>query len=516
MNQEYDCIILGSGIAGLYSAIIAQQYGSVLILTKGNIDDCNTKYAQGGIASAIGPGDSTKYHLDDTLKAGAGLSDIKTVKILTDEGPYRITDLINLGVPFDTIHGDIALAKEGAHRFPRVLHAGGDATGQHIEATLTNQVRQNNITVMEHTLATNLLSDSSGIIGVETLRMKDKQKHRFLGNAVILATGGAGHLFRHTTNPPVATGDGVSLAFNAGAQVMDMEFYQFHPTALRLPNAPTFLISEALRGEGAQLRNINGTIFMKHYDDMEDLAPRDIVTRAIVSEMRTTQADHVDLDITHLPDKKIKNRFPTIYAFCLRYGLDITKMPIPVSPAAHYMMGGVKTTSRGETSLRNLYACGEASCNAIHGANRLASNSLLDTVVFARRVVDQIFNPPKKESDLTLDEDIYSVSDEPTDLSNIPELSLINLQDMMWSSVGITRNGQDLHQAIQICQQWQTSMGPPSSKNSYELANLVLLGRLMAKAAALRAESRGAHFREDFPKSSSNWIKHIVLEKSSD
>ncbi|MDP2953642.1 MAG: FAD-binding protein, partial [Chloroflexota bacterium] len=333
--------------------------------------------AQGGIAAAVGRGDSPELHYRDTIAAGAGLCDSEAVRILTQEAPDRITDLIKFGVPFDTLNGEIALAREAAHSVPRILHAGGDATGERIEVTLSNAVRRSGIKLLEHCLASDLLVKDGAVHGVRAFDSRYGVTEEFLGRCVILATGGAAQLFKYNTNPEIATGDGVALAYKAGAEIADMEFVQFHPTALRLPGVAPFLISEAVRGEGGILRNVENGAFMAEYCPQADLAPRDIVARSIVAEMRKTHADRVFLDITHLPPRTIPARFPQIYRFCLDHGLDITKTPVPVAPAAHYVMGGVKTNIWGETNIAGLFACGECACTGVHGANRLASNSLL-------------------------------------------------------------------------------------------------------------------------------------------
>ena len=513
MKQEYEFIILGSGIAGLYSALLAREHGSVLILTKGTIDDCNTRYAQGGIAAAISPEDSPEKHMEDTLEAGANFSEPEPVRILTTEGPSRIAHLIQLGVPFDTIHGKIALAKEGAHTLSRILHAGGDATGEHIERSLVKHVRRNDIQVMEHTMVTRLVVEKGAVTGVEAFNTQTRQSYQRSSRVVILATGGAGQIYGNTTNPPVATGDGAALAFQAGAQVTDMEFYQFHPTALRLENAPTFLISEAMRGEGGVLRNTRQEAFMYRYHPLEDLAPRDVVTRAIVSEMRNSDSQYVLLDVTHISADRVKSRFPTIYSFCLRHGLDITASPIPVAPAAHYMIGGVKSGLWGETTLANLYACGEVASCGVHGANRLASNSLLETVVFAHRMVERITSKAGDEAPLSRNGLAHTLGPMEPSSTNLPQLSLFSLQDLMWRNVGIIRCGPALLEAARALYTWSRIPPPPSNRVSYELANLVLVSRLIAEAALLREESRGCHFREDFPASSPQWLRHIVLER---
>ena len=511
MAGEYDYVIVGSGISGLNIALLAREFGSVLILTKGRIDDCNTRYAQGGIAAAIGKGDSPELHMEDTLSAGAGLCDPEAAKVLAYEGPKRIADLIQKGVPFDTIHGETALAKEGAHALPRVLHAGGDATGQHIELTLAQLVGEAGIRVMEYTVVTRLLVEKGVASGVEALNTQTGHVQTYLGRFVVLATGGAGRVYSYNTNPEVATGDGVALAFRAGAQIMDMEFYQFHPTALRMEGVPTFLISEAMRGEGAVLRNIHGRAFAADYHPLGELAPRDVVARAMVSEMAKTGADHVLLDASQMPAERVKSRFPTIYRFCQEHGSDITNSPIPVAPAAHYMMGGVKTNTWGETSISGLYAAGEVACCAVHGANRLASNSLLDALVFAHRVVDHTTGRGREEGQSARPEMVATLEGGGLGAAAAPPLGLSDLQAIMGSNAGIVRSESKLRRAASVLSAWSRAMPLPNDRPSYELVNLVLVGRLITEAALIREESRGAHFREDYPDPSPQWQKHIVL-----
>ncbi len=510
--HTYDYAIVGTGIAGLYTALLAQRRGSVLILTKGSIDDCNTKYAQGGIAAAIGEGDSPDLHFWDTVAAGAGLSNRDTVRLLVSEAADRIAELIELGVPFDTINGEVALAKEAAHTMPRILHAGGDATGEHIEVTLGQRVRQSRIEVLEHCLATEILIEHGIVRGVEALDCRTGSTEQFGCKRLVLATGGAGRLFKYTTNSEVATGDGVALAFRAGAEVMDMEFFQFHPTAIRLPGVHPFLISEAVRGEGGLLRNVEGHRFMPDYSDENEMAPRDVVTRSILYEMQKTRSDRVFLDITHLAPRVITTRFPHIYRFCMDHGLDITKGLIPVAPAAHYMMGGVKTNSWGEASIKGLFAVGETACTGLHGANRLASNSLLEVLVFGKRVVE-------KEIDKTGEDGpgIGELADYHLPGRDASGMSLVGctaLQSLMWENVGIIRGGEALDRAADTISAWEKCLEKPSDRSSYELDNLVLTGRLVAEAALIREESRGAHYRTDYPEPSPDWVKHIVLNRS--
>ncbi len=506
----YDYVIVGSGIAGLYTALLAQEQGSVLILTKGSIDDCNTKYAQGGIAAAIGKGDSPELHFQDTMGAGAGLSDPGAVHLLAEEAADRIADLINLGVPFDTINGEVALTKEAAHAVPRILHAGGDATGEHIEVTLSRRVSLSRIKVLEHCLAAEIMVEKGMVRGVKALDCRTGSIEEFGCHSLILATGGAGRLFKYTTNSEVATGDGVALAFQAGAEIIDMEFFQFHPTALRLPGVTPFLISEAVRGEGGILRNVEGYHFMPDYTPEGELAPRDMVARSILFEMKKTHSDRVFLDVTHLPPHLITTRFPHIYRFCLDHGLDITKGLIPVAPAAHYMMGGVRTNTWGETNIGGLFAVGEVACTGVHGANRLASNSLLEVLVFSKRIVQRTKEGTAGDTTGRSEPNYYSLPQREVSAA-VPPLSLTALESLMWEKVGIVRSGEMLEEAASTLAAWERSLKKASDRSSYELNNLVLTARLMTEAALIREESRGAHFRTDYPQPSPDWLKHIVL-----
>lgn len=524
-TARYDYIIIGSGIAGLNTALLAAEHGSVLVVTKGRIDDCNSRYAQGGIAAAIGPGDSAALHERDTLDAGAGLCDPEAVGVLTGQGPDSIAGLIRWGVPFDTIHGQIALGREGAHSRPRILHAGGDATGMHIEDTLADRVRASErIIVLEYTHAIRICVEDGAVTGVEVMSdgneiataqatRNDNHRRVINGGVVVVSTGGAGRLYRYTTNPDMATGDGVALAHLAGAEVMDMEFYQFHPTALWLESAPTFLLSEAMRGEGAILRNADGDRFMSPHHPMADLAPRDVVSRAIAAEMERADGRPALLDISHLPAATVTSRFPTIYAECRRYGLDITREPIPVAPAAHYMMGGVRIDTWGRTNIAGLYACGEAACAAVHGANRLASNSLLDTLVFSRRLVEATLgNAPDYATPGDDDGNLrIGLTDRAMVCATVPERGKENLQDLMWRNVGIGRNGTRLLLSARILNLWQRTMPVPETAQDFELRNMLVVARLIVEAALQRRESRGAHYREDFAEPDAEWRRHIVL-----
>ena len=508
----YDYIIVGSGIAGLYTALLAKEQGSVLVITKGSIEDCNTKHAQGGIAAAIGRGDSPELHFKDTIAAGDGLCDEDAVRILVNEAPARITDLVNWGVPFDTLDGEIALTMEAAHSIPRILHAGGDATGEHIEVTLSRLVRSSNIKVLEDCLATEILVEKGAVRGIKALDCRTGSIEEFESQSLILATGGAGQLFKFNTNSDIATGDGIALAFQAGAEIVDMEFFQFHPTALRLPGVTPFLISEAVRGEGGILRNVDGSRFMPDYIPEGELAPRDIVSRSTLYEMNKTSSDRVFIDVTHLSPQVITTRFPNIYQFCLAHGLDITRGLVPVAPAAHYMMGGIKTNDWGETNIAGLFASGETACTGVHGANRLASNSMLEVVVFSKRIVEKAKKGTnQKTASVTKGTETHHVLSQRKAPEPAPAPSLSALQQLHWDKVGVIRDRESLTQAANVLAAWQKSLPPATDRPSYELNNLVLTGRLVTEAALLREESRGAHFRSDFPKSLPKWQHHLVF-----
>ncbi len=546
MPSSYDYIIVGSGIAGLYAALLAREQlarrgGSVLVPTKGSVDDCNTRFAQGGIAAPIGPDDSPQLHLDDTIAAGAGLVDPEAARVLAEEAADRIDDLVRFGVPFDTLHGEIALAREGAHSTSRILHAGGDSTGAHMELTLSSVARQTDITVLEFTLATEILLDDDAVrpelvegrssparpepvegravVGIRALDARSGRTTDYACRHLILATGGAGQLYRVTTNPEVASGNGIALAYRAGAEIMDMEFFQFHPTVLRLPGVQPFLISEAVRGEGGILLDTDGVRFMPEYDGAAELAPRDIVARAILDRMQVTDSDHVLLDITHLDRAAVTAHFPQIYRTCLEHGLDITRQPIPVSPAAHYTMGGIRSNLWGETNIPGLYACGECACTGVHGANRLASNSLLETVVFAKRVVDRTIEAPGGAAEPVPD----AIDLSPPTPGEIPPVSREALQSLMWKHVGIVRDGDSLSRAGAALSAWHAQTGgrlpatlpPPTDRPSHELADLVVCGRLATEAALIREESRGAHYRSDFPQPRDEWRRHIVFRRGA-
>ncbi len=501
---QYHTVVIGSGIAGLFIALEARKLGPVLIVTKGATTDSNTGWAQGGIAAAIGPKDDPEAHLRDTIDAGAGLVDEEAARVLCSEAPARVRDLILNGVQFDLHEGEMSLGMEAAHSAARILHAGGDRTGAEIEHALAGKMSGHDIEVVEYSVATGLQLSHGQVAGIEIYDTIANERRTVAADVVALASGGAGQLFTHTTNPEVATGDGVGLAFMAGAEVADVEFFQFHPTALRVPGVRPFLISEAVRGEGAILRNRHGEAFMPRYSPEQlDLAPRDVVARAIVSEMRATGTDHVLLDCTALATVNLPERFPAIYAFCLALGIDITTQPIPVAPAAHYFMGGVRTDLWGRTTLPGLYACGEAACTGVHGANRLASNSLMETLVFGKRVAAHIGTG--KGGSAELDRSALPVL---MDFRTTPNRAA--LQQMMWHAAGIERTEDELSAALLSTEAWTDRSG--DSLRDFEDRQMSILARLMLTAALRRTESRGGHFRSDFPqRNDAYWQRRQVF-----
>ncbi|MGC5776927.1 L-aspartate oxidase [Paenibacillus pabuli] len=512
---ETDVLVIGSGIAGLFTAIKASEQRSVLMITKKSLLESNTRYAQGGIAAVIAEDDSPAYHLQDTLVAGAGLCRSEAVEALVNEGPDGVKELIRLGTLFDLENGELALTQEGAHSHRRILHANGDATGYEIVRALAVQANEHpGIEVWDEHFVIDLITEQGECVGA-LVQKADGSKVFVKAQATVLCSGGAGQLYRYTTNPEVATADGVAMAYRAGAVIRDMEFIQFHPTSLCYPGAPRFLVSEAVRGEGAFLRNVKGERFMDRYHAQLELAPRDVVARAIVSEMESTNSTFVYLDITHEKAEMIKHRFPTIYETCMRYGLDMTTDWIPVAPAAHYMMGGVKTDLSGESSIGRLFACGEVSSTGVHGANRLASNSLSEAIVFGRRIVERILSLPplaplKTERlapvimDKRMKEDERPVSER-----------RLRLQKMMVRQVGLRRNGANLQEAMDKLQHELHFFDQVlTHKEEMEYANLLTCAWLVTSGALHRKESRGAHYREDFPqRNDAEWQKHSLQQR---
>ena len=504
-RTEADVLVIGSGLAGLYAALCAaHKHANVALITKSALDASNSAWAQGGIAAAVSPDDSPALHIEDTLRAGRGFCHEKAVEILAEEGPERIKDLEALGVPFDRNEEGLDLGKEGGHSRRRILHAGGSATGKAIISALVDRVKSNaNIRVFENVFAMELLSDGERCFGALAYDIKNKKPRLFLAQATILATGGAAGLYAKTTNPPTATGDGIALAYLAGAEIMDMEFVQFHPTALYSKNGHTLLISEAVRGEGAYLLDRAQHRFMPDYHELGELAPRDVVAQAIYCEMRKSGADCVFLSLRHLGSEFIKQRFSNIYRACLAQGIDVTRDLVPVAPAAHYTIGGVCTDLNGRTNLEGLLACGEVACSGVHGANRLASNSLLECVVFAKRATEASLKVEglkvKSLKGLRL-----------LDFKRSVDFRLASrLACLMTEQVGLVRSRAGLSQALQeLDELWELYGG-----ESLEWRNRLLVARLIAQAALLRTETRGVHAREDFPKEDQSWRKHIVFKK---
>lgn len=506
-RNDFALIVIGSGISGLFVALEARHLGPVLVLTKGSIDDCNTRWAQGGIAAAVGPLDSPEQHLADTISAGAGLVNEHAARVLCDEAPARIHDLVTYGVAFDSLDGEVALGREAAHSRSRVLHAGGDRTGAEIETALSAAALDPSITILDFTLATRLLVKDGRVTGVEAVALQSGATETYHAPNVVLATGGAGQLYSHTTNPDVATGDGIALAFDAGAEIADIEFYQFHPTSLRVPGVPTFLISEAVRGEGATLRNARGEAFMARYHPLGDLAPRDIVARAIVAEMRAEGSESVSLDCTGLKSVDLAARFPGIFAYCSQAGIDMRTDPIPVSPAAHYLMGGVRTDIHGRTTLPGLYACGEVACTGVHGANRLASNSLMETVVFGKRVVEHI--ETGEGGCASPGPGAISIAT-PSTAAPAHEA----LQQVMWDGAGMERTAEGMTRALETIASWPVPDTSPT-RPAFERRQMTVMASLMLRAALARTESRGAHYRSDYPMADDiHWKKQQVLVRA--
>jgi L-aspartate oxidase len=528
----FDFVIVGSGIAGLRAAIGLAPVGRVLILTKADPSESNTGYAQGGIAAAIGNDDSPDLHAADTIRAGDGLCDEQAVRVLVEEGPRYVRELISWGALFDRdAHGELALGLEAAHSVRRILHA-GDATGRAIGRALWQQVLTlRSVSTINHAFVTDLMVEDGRIAGVWFFDQRGTRRFVAAG-AVLLATGGAGQIFSETTNPAVATGDGVALAHNAGARVADLEFVQFHPTALKMADAPRFLISEALRGEGARLINVHGDAFMARHHPDGDLAPRDVVARGIVRESEATGGP-VFLTLAHLDAQHVRRRFPTIAEMCRQVGIDIAVDPIPVGPAAHYLMGGVDTDDWGRTSLPGLFAAGETACTGVHGANRLASNSLLEGLVFGARAAEAMQRrsegaPLKEDRGWRLaNPEPRAPSHRSETIPASPPLKTDGIRTLMWREAGLFRRQYGLRGAVDqldrsyddarrrtVSDTGERSDGARqhvSVASDWKYFNLVTVARLVARAALRREESRGGHFREDFPvRDDLHWRVHLV------
>ena len=528
-HSKYSVIIVGSGIAGLYAALkLSEQMNlpdGLLVITKASLSDCNSSHAQGGIVAVLPENklDSVQVHVQDTLKAGAGLSEENVVTFISENSNAVIKDLLEYGVEFDKNEKDeFNFTLEGAHSVKRILHAGGDSTGANMEKALVKKVLENpNITVYEQTLAVELIKNQKGKIkGVICYKSALDEYEAIYSSATVLATGGIGQVYKFTTNPQVATGDGMALAYRAGAVISDMEFVQFHPTALSLPNDDSrFLISEAVRGEGAKLVNSQGVPFMHKYHELKDLAPRDIVTRSIFAELKQSRERSAYLDATIIGREKILKRFPTIHKLCLEKGIDITKDYIPVSPACHYLMGGIKTNiANAKTSLDGLYAIGEVACTGLHGANRLASNSLLECVVSAYELADYLSFANLEVSDIIDDSILETIknyeSNEEYHEVHIEKLKT-ELQQTMWDLVGIERTKDDMLKALSIISKLENEFkytNKCSTFEEYEFRNLLCVSKIITTLALQRCESRGGHYRKDFPTTLTE-AKHSSLVK---
>ena len=511
-------IVVGSGIAGLYTALKAAAQHEVTLITKDVLGESNTHYAQGGIAAVTATDDTVAEHVADTIYAGAGLCWEPAVQALCEQGPHSLNELIRFGVEFDRAEqaakgSEFALGLEAAHSHARILHVGGDATGAGISNALVQTLKRSNTRVLEHTLVTDLAIENNRVVGVTVFSSEGLEN--LDADIVVLASGGAGQLYRHTTNPAVTTGDGVALALRAGAVLADLEFYQFHPTALAVPGS--FLISEAVRGEGAVLINNKGERFMQKLHPMAELAPRDVVARAIQREMLSQGGEPVMLDATGLGVDFLNQRFPGITAACRSYGLNLAKQPIPVTPAAHYWMGGIATDVFGRTSIPGLFAVGEVACNGSHGANRLASNSLLESLVFADRASTVLNQPWPEDFGFDRFDDQPPMRELEVDLgypSEAPVVDRVELQTQMWDNVGLARDDMGLRTARNAFRAWRPQKRSLRLFTDYEDANLLDLAKVVTASALARTESRGAHFRLDHIETNPNFARPITVRKA--
>lgn len=510
-----DVLVIGSGVAGLRAALSAAEGGNVIVACKGRLDESNTAQAQGGIAAAMSPKDDPADHMADTLTVGQGLCDEEVVRAITSEAPGRIRELVKWGACFDRTGEEIALAREGGHSAARVVHARGDATGREIAVTLIRHVQEHpDIKIMEGAFVLDLLTSSNGECLGALLQIRRGGLRIAWAKSTILASGGAGRVFRESTNPSTATGDGMAMAYRAGAVLKDVEFFQFHPTALYVAGASRSLISEAVRGEGGILLNARGERFMKKYHELGELAPRDAVSRAIVNEIRETGHTCAYLDMRHIPN--LKSRFPSIYDLCMQFDIDITKEQVPIRPAAHYMIGGVKVNLSGETNVPRLLACGEVACSGLHGANRLGSNSLLEGMVIgsrageeARRIANEI---PGEAPHEKMQIRIAAPQRDEIDVADVT----ISLRALAWRDIGIERSRFNMDEAVHMMTFWGRYVMDKEfkSREGWELQNMLLAGRLIVESAMLREESRGVHFRSDHPQTDdANWRKHILVAK---
>ncbi len=512
---EFDTLIVGSGLAGLSAAYHSSNHGSVAIVTKSELDISNSYYAQGGIAAAIASDDTPATHMHDTLVAGRRMCDRDAVRILVNEGKERVLELIEMGMPFDKVDGKITLGLEGGHSKRRILHAGGDATGKELTSFFLKKIQdKNNIQAFEYTAVVRLLKKGNCITGVQAIDFISGKNVIFRAKAVILSTGGLSRVYSRTTNPHTATGDGIALAYEAGARIADLEFIQFHPSALYIPNQDAFLISEAVRGEGAWLLNEEGKRFMVDIHPLAELAPRDIVAFAIYNQIKKSESKVVYLSLAHLDAEKIKNRFKTIYTKLQEYNFDLCKDLLPVAPAAHYMVGGIRTGLEGETNIEGLFVCGEAASTGVMGANRLASNSLLECLVFGKRCSDKAAQLNEIDCDLQKEFEPMLINPENENffLERKNEIAYL-----MSENVGIVRTKPKLQAALTRLEELDKELfGYEDEYNKHKVKNLLQVSMLITRSAIIREESRGVHIRGDFQKQNTDYKEHIIQQKDKE
>jgi L-aspartate oxidase len=509
---EFETVVIGSGLAGLSAAYHSSKYGNVAVVTKSQLDISNSYYAQGGIAAVISEDDSTEFHINDTNEAGRGLCDIDAVEVLVNEGRERVFELIDLGMEFDKMDGQLVLGLEGGHHKRRILHAGGDATGKVLTSFMLQKVKeQPTIKSFENVTAIKLIQQSNCIVGLHAYDFVSQKNVIFKTKAVIIATGGLSRIFLRSTNPYTATGDGIAMAFEAGAKIADLEFIQFHPTALFAPGKEAYLISEAVRGEGAWLLNENGERFMKEIHPLAELAPRDVVAFNIFKQLQKTKTDHIYLSLKHLNKQEIITRFSNIYQQLKIYGFDLTTDLLPVAPAAHYMVGGIRTNLNAETNISGLFVCGEAASTGVMGANRLASNSLLECLVFGKRASEKaalLANPDCKLTEVT-----------PIHIDHNNEPLYLEMQNeiaaLMSENLGIVRHAAGIKKAVERLSEIETRFSNFQNEyNLFKIKNTAVVCKLIAQAALVREESRGGHIREDFQKESNDFKFHSIQQKN--
>ncbi|MCM8804109.1 MAG: L-aspartate oxidase [Candidatus Omnitrophica bacterium] len=511
-KEKVDFLIVGGGLSGLVVAYELRDFNTLLIFKNGKEGSCSYN-AQGGIAVAINEGDTPYLHKKDTLEVGYYLNDENAVDILVNEGIERIKEVINMGFSFDKKDGEFHFAKEGGHSKNRILHSNGDAIGKSITDFYFKKILESNIKILDNYFLIDLISVEDKITGAIVLDETKNEIFLIQARGYILSTGGAGMVFQETTNPSYITGDGIAIAFRRNAEIIDIEFYQFHPTTLYIAGAPRFLISESVRGEGGILRNVNGDRFMIDYHPSGELAPRDVVSRAIIDQMKKTNSNCVYLDLTHLKKEYIKERFPQIYNFCKKYGIEPSKNLIPVRPAAHFLNGGIKTDIWGRTNIENLFACGECACTGVHGANRLASNSLLECLVFGKRVGIKLKEENLKLIDIDFKYSFHKKMDVLIDKEDLRR----SIRSLMWRNVGIERDQESLKYAFEKLNEWKKYAFWKEfyDRIGFETLNMLIVANLITQSALIRKESRGTHYRKDYPiQNDQDWKKHIILSKN--